>query len=205
MKLLPRQEKFFHLFLDHARIIREASQCLLDGAKAGNSSLKIAAERIQELEHAGDEVTHDVYTRLNHTFITPIDPEDIHNLSSALDDVLDAIEEAAHRIVAYRLECIPRELVEICGVVNKCTASIEQALSALEKDQKSVLNHCIEINRLEDDADRMVRQVVADLFAHQSDPITLIKYKEIYEFLEQATDRSEDVADVLQNVVVKNS
>jgi len=204
MRLLPRQEKFFTSFLEQVRLISEASRLLLEAVKCGNSFLSRTAVRIQQLEHEGDEIIHDIFTRLNQTFITPLDPEDIHSLSSRLDDVLDGIEDAAYRMVAYRLEPIPPTVVELCTVVHDCALTLEKAFEALNRNEK-LLEHCIEVNRLEDYADQLVRRALADLFEKEDDPIALIKQKEIYEFLEDTTDRAEDVADVLQNVVVKNS
>jgi uncharacterized protein Yka (UPF0111/DUF47 family) len=118
--------------------------------------------------------------------------------------VLDGIEEAAHRLVAYRLEPIPPQVVQLCEIVYGCAKSLQSAFEALNAYQP-LLEHCIDINRLEDDADRLVRAAIADLFHKEKDPITLIKLKEIYEIIEQTTDRCEDVTDALQNVVVKNS
>jgi predicted phosphate transport protein (TIGR00153 family) len=204
MKLLPRQEKFFDLFTKQAGIISEASRLLLEAVRQGNSHLARASARIQQLEGEGDDIIHDIFTRLNQTFITPLDPEDIHELSSRLDDVLDGIEEAAHRMVAYHLEPIPPVVVELCEAVHDAAKSLEKAIQALHKDQP-VLEHCIEVNRLEDYADQLLRRALADLFQQERDPIALIKQKEILEFLEDTTDRCEDVADELQNVVVKNS
>lgn len=204
MRLLPRQEKFFNSFLDQARLIVEASRLLAEAVKEGNSHLSRAAVRIQQLEQEGDEIIHDTFTRLNQTFITPLDPEDIHSIASRLDDVLDGIEDAAYRMVAYRLEPIPAVAVELCTVVHDSALSLEKAFEKLNKDEK-LLDDCIEVNRLEDYADLLVRRAVAELFEQEKDPIALIKNKEIYEFLEDTTDRCEDVADVLQNVVVKNS
>ncbi|MGA2329938.1 MAG: DUF47 family protein [Bryobacteraceae bacterium] len=204
MRLLPRQEKFFASFVSQVRLISEASRLLLEAVKDGNSLLSRNAVRIQQLEHEGDEIIHDIFTRLNQTFITPLDPEDIHSLSSRLDDVLDGIEDAAYRMVAYRLEPIPPTVIELCQVVHDCALSLEKAFEALNKDQK-LLEHCIEVNRLENYADQLVRRAIADLFQEETDPIALIKQKEIYEFLEDTTDRCEDVTDVLQSVVVKNS
>lgn len=204
MRLLPRQEKFFDSFLDQVRLIVEASRLLAEAVKEGNSHLSRAAVRIQQLEHEGDEIIHDTFTRLNQTFITPLDPEDIHSIASRLDDVLDGIEDAAYRMVAYRLEPIPPVAVELCTVVYDSALSLEKAFEKLNKDEK-LLDDCIEVNRLEDYADLLVRRAVAELFEQEKDPIALIKQKEIYEFLEDTTDRCEDVADVLQNVVVKNS
>lgn len=204
MKLLPRQEKFFDLFVNQVHVILQASGLLLEAVQQGNSHLARAAARIQQLEHEGDEIIHDIFTRLNQTFITPLDPEDIHSLSSHLDDVLDGIEDAAYRMTAYRIEPIPPEVVELCRVVHDCAKALGSAFEKLNKDQK-LLDDCIEVNRLEDYADQLVRKKVASLFENEKDPIEIIKVKEILEFLEDTTDRCEDVADVLQNVVVKNS
>ena len=204
MRLLPRQEKFFDLFIKQVDLIVQASQLLLEGIKQGNSHLSRTAARIQQLEQEGDEVIHDIITKLNQTFITPLDPEDIHEISSRLDDVMDGIEEAVHRMVSYRLEPIPPVVVELCQVVADGAKELEKAFHALQKDQR-VLGHCIEVNRLEDYADQLVRRAVNELFEKEKDPIALIKQKEVLECLEDTTDRCEDVADGLQNIVVKNT
>jgi predicted phosphate transport protein (TIGR00153 family) len=204
MRLLPRQEKFFELFLSQVRVIEEAAQLLLEGARSGNSQLARNAVRIKQLEREGDELAHDIFTKLNQTFITPLDPEDIHALSSRLDDVLDDIEDSAYRMTAYRLEPIPPTVIELCEIVHHCAKALVKAFEALNKDAP-LLDHCIEVNRLEDYADEVLRRAIAELFEREQDPISLIKLKEVYEFLEDTTDRCEDVADVLQNVVVKNS
>lgn len=204
MRLLPREEKFYGLFIKQVDLISQASKLLLDGTRAGNSRLAEVAKDIIDLEHKGDEVIHEIFTRLNQTFITPLDPEDIHALSSKLDDVMDGIEDAVHRMVAYRLTALPKTVLTLAEIINSCSLALAKAFHALEKNEK-LMEHCIEINRLENEADRLVRGAVADLFDREKDPILLIKLKEIYELLEDTTDRCEDVADVLQNVVVKNS
>ncbi|MCL5743367.1 MAG: DUF47 family protein [Acidobacteria bacterium] len=204
MRLLPREEKFYGLFNRQAELISEASHLLLEGARSGSSRMAVVATEISTLEHQADEVIHDIFTRLNQTFITPIDPEDIHALSSRLDDVIDGIEDAVYRLVSYRIEPIPETVRILSEIIASCGSVLAKAFQALEKDQKLTV-HCIEINRLENEADRVVRSAVADLFEHEKDPILLIKLKEVYELLEATTDRCEDVADVLQNVVVKNS
>ena len=177
---------------------------MLAGVRAGNAHLADAAATIQRLEGKGDEIIHDIFTRLNQTFITPIDPEDVHSLSSSLDDVLDGIEDAAYRMAAYRLEPIPLAVIELCEIVNACGKELVLAMEAL-RDEKPLLEHCIELNRLEDTADKLVRRVLAELFQSDIHPIAFIKVKEVYEVLEATTDRCEDVADTLQGVVVKNS
>jgi len=204
MRILPREEKFYALFLSQVDIISEASRLLLQGVRAGNARLAEVAKDIKRLEHQGDDVIHDIFTRLNSTFITPLDPEDIHSLSTRLDDVLDGIEDAAHRMVAYHVNPIPLGMVSLCEMIYISSRALKKAFEALDK-KKEVMEHCIEINRIENEADHLVRGLVSELFEKEKDCITLIKIKEIYEFLEDTTDRCEDVADVLQNVVVKNS
>jgi uncharacterized protein len=204
MRLLPREEKFYHLFLKQVEIISEASRLLLEGVRGGNARLAGAATEINVLEHRGDEVIHELFTRLNQTFITPIDPEDIHNLSSALDNVLDGVEDTAHRLVSYRIDPVPAPMVKLSEIVASCAKALKAAFEALE-NSGPIMEHCIEINRLENEADLIGRASVVDLFNQEKDPITLIKLKEVYEFFEGTIDSCEDVADVLQNVVVKNS
>jgi len=205
MKLLPRDEKFFALFLKQVENISAAARLMLEGATAGNSQLAKASEQIKALESKGDEITHDIFTRLNQTFITPLDPEDIQALSASLDNVLDGIEDAAHRMVAYQLNPITPTTLELCEIVKQCAISLQKAFEMLDKSKHKVMEHCIEINRLENEADRLVRKAVADLFINEKDPIAIIKLKEVYDFLEATTDYCEDVADTLQTVVVKHS
>ncbi len=177
---------------------------LLEGVRAGNGALNASVPQIAKLEQQGDEIIHEVFTKLNQTFITPIDPEDIHVLASDLDDVLDCIEDAAHRITAYRVDPIPPAVVELCVIIQACAKTLTKAFEALEKNDH-VLENCIEINRLEESADNVYRRSISDLFLNERDPIHLLKVKEVYEILEDTADRCEDIADALQNVVVKNS
>jgi uncharacterized protein Yka (UPF0111/DUF47 family) len=204
MKLLPREEKFFAYFHQQVNFICQAADLLVEGAAAGNTHLASAAHQIKAIEEQADAVIHEIYTRLNSTFITPMDPEDIHSLSSHLDDVIDGIEDSVHRMLAYRIDPLPGTVLELCRLVQSCGLSLRKAFEALAKDQPFI-DHCIEVNRLEEAADQLVRAAVADLFHNEKDPIRIIKLKEIYEFLEQTTDYCEDVADALQNVQVKNS
>jgi len=204
MNLLPREEKFFEYFHQQVTFICQAADLLAEGAASGNAHLASAAHQIKAIEEQADTVIHEIYTRLNSTFITPLDPEDIHSLSSHLDDVIDGIEDSVHRMLAYRIDPLPGTVLELCRLVQSCGLSLLKAFEALAKDQP-FMDHCIEINRLEEAADQLVRAAVADLFLNEKDPIRIIKLKEIYEFLEQTTDYCEDVADALQNVQVKNS
>jgi len=204
MRLLPREEKFYHLFLKQVEIISEAARLLLEGVRGTKARLEGVATEINVLEHRGDEVIHEVFTRLNQTFITPIDPEDIHNLSSALDNVLDGIEDTAHGLVSYRIYPLPPAMIDLSLIVASCAKAIKEAFQALENNG-GIMEHCIEINRLENEADLIGRASVVDLFDNEKDPIMLIKLKEVYEFFEVTIDSCEDVADLLQNVVVKNN
>ncbi|MBC8108837.1 MAG: DUF47 domain-containing protein [Anaerolineae bacterium] len=204
MRFLPKEEKFFALFLDQVRYTTQAADLLLKGAQGGNSHLSEAAEQIGILERKADEVIHEVFRLLNQTFITPLDPEDIHSLSTHLDDVIDSIEEVSHRMVIYNLNPVTPVMIEVCQNIVASAKSLEAAFEALNSNAK-ILEHCIEINRIEDVTDDVVRAAVRDLFAYEKDPIQIMKLKEIYELLEQTTDYCEDVADALQNVVVKNS
>jgi hypothetical protein len=204
MRFLPREEKFYHLFQKQVEVISEAARLLLDGLQSGSARMASSATEIALLERQGDELIHEIFTRLNQTFITPIDPEDIHNISAALDNVLDGMEDTAHRLVSYKIEPIPQNMITMAELVQSCARALTQALGALGKNG-TIMEHCIEINRLENEADRIGRASVVELFDREKDPITLIKLKEVYDFFEETIDSCEDVADVLQNVVVKNS
>jgi uncharacterized protein len=204
MRILPREEKFFELLNTQTRLLTEAAKVLLEGVQAGNSQLKLIEPRIQQYEHECDEILHEVFKRLNQTFITPLDPEDIQTLCSHLDDVMDGMEEASHCIVSYKIDPIPQPVIDICGFLVKAVDEVRAAVEVMDTNRK-IVEHCIEINRLEDQVDKIVRQAVVDLFENETNPILIIKLKEIYDVLELTVDSCENVSDVLQNVVVKNS
>jgi predicted phosphate transport protein (TIGR00153 family) len=204
MNLLPKDEKFFELFEKHSNILCRASTLLLSGLAGGYEGVCRIQKEMGKVEEEGDHVVHDIFARLRSTFITPFDPEDIQALATALDDVLDGIEDATFRIVAYRLNPVPGAVSELAGKVHASCSLLGEALDALRR-RKPVLELCIEVNRLEDEADKIERNQLAELFQHETDPIALIRQKEIFELLEATTDRCEDVADVIQNVAVKHS
>ena len=204
MRLFPREEKFFDLLEEQVTRIVEASRLLDEGARSDPQTLARIAGEIKRIEHEADQITHQLFTRLNQTFVTPLDPEDLHSLGSALDDVLDYIEDAAFRLNAYRLDPVPAGVAKLTAIIHSCAQTLATAVRKLKTNQNT-LEDCIEINRLENSADDLVRKLVTDLFNEEKDAIRLIKHKEIYEVLESATDRCEDVADVLQTVVVKSS
>jgi predicted phosphate transport protein (TIGR00153 family) len=203
MNFLPKDERFFELFDHQAHILCQASNLLISGLQDGYSGVCRIQKEMSKLEDDGDHVVHDICNRLRATFITPFDPEDIQELATRLDDVLDGIDDVTFRIVAYELNPIPPAVMELAKKVSACCESLTRALVALQK-KKPVVELCIEVHRLENEADTIERNMLADLFRNEKDPISLIRQKEIYELLEQATDRCEDVADVIQNVSVKN-
>jgi uncharacterized protein len=203
MRFLPREEKFFQYFIDQANLIDEGAKILLAGVQSGGDKLEQAADQVAAIEDKGDAVIHRVLEKLNDTFITPIDPEDIHSIASHMDDVLDYLEDAAHCLVAYKIRPVPNEVVEICSRILGCAEALKSAFHALNQD-KPLISHCIEINRLEGEVDKIERRAVAELFNNETDAIRVMKLREVYDLLERTTDACEDVADLLQNVVVKN-
>jgi len=203
-KLFRKDEKFFKIFGQMTVHILEAAEILGNMLRNPTSDLAPLAAKIKDLEHKGDELTHRVIDELNKTFITPIDREDIHDLSAALDDVLDLIDGIATRIVLFRIAEPIRGLPEMCAVLLSQAMEIGAAISNLQDDDH-VVERCIEINRLENDADRLFQSAIESLFEEVKDPIDVIKRKEIIETLEAATDKAEDVANVLESIIVKNT
>ncbi len=202
-RLLPREQSFFEMFVRQAENVNAGAQALVDMLENYDDPAA-RAERVEDFEHIGDTITHDIITRLNQTFITPFDREDIHELSSKIDDVIDLLDAAATRLVIYRVRTIIPGVSELARTVLSATYEIVQAVRVLEK-QDHILDHCIEINRLENQADRQSRKLIADLFDEEKDPVQIIKWKEIIELLEFAADKSEDVANVIETVTLKNA
>ena len=203
-KLFKKDEKFFKIFGQMTVYILEAAELLGNMFRNPTADLAPSASKIKDLEHKGDELTHRVIDELNKTFITPIDREDIHDLSAALDDVLDLIDSTATRIVLFQIAEPIKGVPEMCAVLLSQAMEMGAAVSNLQ-DNDHVVERCIEINRLENDADRLFQSAIASLFDEVKDPIDVIKRKEIIETLEAATDKAEDVANVLESIIVKNS
>lgn len=204
MRLIPRDTKFFDLFADMARNLGEGARLL----KAILDDFKDVDTRVQQLkdiEHRGDEMTHNVLTRLNQTFITPFDREDIYRLASSLDDVLDFVYAAGVRLIMYKITAAPEAASQLANIIIKQCDQLSQAMTKLDKKNDLVLENCVEINRLENEADQIARAAIALLFDKEKDPISLIKLKELYEVLETATDKAEDAANVLEGVVLKSA
>jgi predicted phosphate transport protein (TIGR00153 family) len=200
---LPRETKFFDLFAELSTSLNEGAR-LLRSILEDPSDLEKRVEQMQAIEHDGDRATHAIIMKLNQSFITPFDREDIHRLASSLDDVLDFVNTAAVRLVMYKIAQPPAAAAELAGIIVLQGEELARGVSLLEKNGK-VLQHCDEINRLEDEADNVSRKAIAYLFEHEKDPIQLIKMKELYEVLEVATDKAEDAANVLEAIVLKSN
>jgi uncharacterized protein len=207
-RLLPASggEQFFDLFEQHAERTREAA-ALLRAMLRDQVDPEKQAALVKMAEHAGDEITHAVIERLHQTFITPIDRGDIHELISRMDDVLDLIEASAERIALYEIRVVEADAREFADVLEKSVVEMAAAVRVLRdlKDRPRLLAHCTEINRLENVGDQLLRRAVARLFREGSDPIHVMKWKEIYDYLENAIDRCEDVANVIEGVALEYS
>ena len=201
--LIPREEKFYNDFLSMADQLRFGAK-LLDEMFAVEPPVADKAHEIREVEHKCDFLTHEIIQRLNRTFVTPIDREDIYAMARALDDVMDAIDDVATLIPLYHITSARPGVRELTRIISSSTDQIVLALQALEKQRDGVLESAVEINRLENEADRAHQRAVGQLFEEEHDPILVMKWKEILDLLEDATDRCEDVANTLENVVVKH-
>jgi hypothetical protein len=202
-KLLPRNDSFFDLFVALAENIHAGSGVLVELLHKDDGADKYA-ERIKDLEHIGDNLTHSLMMRLNQSFITPFDREDIHLLASRIDDVLDLVDAAASRMVTYRIERVRPGVADLAAVLHEATGQVVAAVRALGK-QDHILNYCIEINRLENESDRLCRTLIAQLFDEEKDALQIIKWKEIIEVIETAVDKCEDVANVIETVTLKSA
>lgn len=202
-KILPHERTFFEMFTHQAENVYDGASALVkmmeryDDPEAG-------AEKIKEYEHIGDTITHGIMTRLNQSFITPFDREDIHELASQIDDVIDLVDAVASRLVTYRVTQLRPGVVDLAVTVRDAAAQIVLAVNVLEKEDH-ILDKCIEIHRLENQADAQCRDLIATLFDQEKDPVQIIKWKEIIETLEFATDKCEDVANVIETVTIKNA
>ena len=202
LSFIPREEKFYSDFQALADELQRGAR-LLEEMLAPPKPLWGKADEIKEVEHKCDFLTHGIIQRLNRTFVTPLDREDIHELARSLDDVMDAIDASATLVRLYRLETVRFGVRELATNITSCTKEVRLALDALEQ-HKGVTTHAVEINRLENEADRTHQEAVGRLFDDEKDPIVVMKWKETLDLLEAATDRCEDVANVLEGVVVKH-
>jgi len=201
--LIPRDNTYFEMFSQMSANLIAGARVMVD-LFTDYKDVDAKVSEIRRIERTGDEMTHAVLTKLNQTFITPFDREDIHQLVSSLDDVLDFINAAGARIIMYRITNPPPAALDLARVILLQAQELHRALPLLRKNG-DILTHCVEINRLENEADVISRAAIGQLFDQEKDPITLLKTKELIEFLELATDKAEDVANVLETVILKNS
>ena len=204
MRLLPRREEFFELFEEVARRSHEAAGHLSNVFTGGHDRLAYYVDAIKRLEHEADEITHEVVSRLDRTFITPIDREDIYLLSSHLDDVIDGIDGTARWAKIFRLGDPPDGIVQLCDLVGRITGELEVAVGILRGKDDSA-KHRIEVKRLEEEGDSLYHEKLGRLFDMEKDPIEIIKWKEIFDNLEATMDDAEDVANVLESIALKNA
>ena len=203
---MPREENFFELFERAAANADVAAGELLDLLEKFDD-VKARSKRIKDIEHAGDKITHDTIERLNRTFITPMDREDIHELICRVDDIVDLIDTASHRIILYKIEKPTEASIELTRCLKHATGVIVEVMPLLRdmKNSRAISEKCIAIQTQENEADRVMHHAIAALFEARPDPIEVIKWKDIYEEIESATDRCEDVANVLDSIVLKNA
>jgi predicted phosphate transport protein (TIGR00153 family) len=202
-RLLPREEGFFDLFRKQAENIHGGAEAFLK-MLLHYTGVPEQVQNIKAIEHAGDEITHQTFRMLNKTFITPFDREDIHELVSTMDDVIDLVDAAASRFVLYRVETLRVGTLDLARVLVSATKELAAAIRAIEKPD-TAMKHCIEINRYENESDRICRTLIAQLFDEEKDPVQIIKWKEIFEVIETAVDKCEDVANVIESIILKSA
>lgn len=204
-RVMPQDDKFFTLLNTAAANAVDTAAALSDFVQHFEN-VQEKSRHIKDLESRGDNITHEIITKLNQTFVTPIDREDIHAIASHMDDIVDWMEAASARLAMYRIEVPTPQCVALVNVIEQSVQEVKAAVAALPaRNFELVRRHSMEINRLENEADRLLREDLADLFATEKDPLTVMKWKEIYETLEVVTDECEDVAHLLESVVMKNA
>ena len=206
MRFLPKDESFFDRFEDQGRKTVEGCRALV-AMVTEPGDIVAQAKAISDIEQQCDRITHRVVEQLHKTFITPIDRNDIYRLITKMDDVMDFVEAASERIALYEITEMTREVAPLCRTLLASAERVLEAVSGFRdlKRPEAILEKCVEINRLENEADGLLRAALARLFREEKNPITIMKWKEIYELLETATDRCEDVANIIEGVVLENS
>jgi predicted phosphate transport protein (TIGR00153 family) len=206
-RLMPRQGRFFGLFDGHAKLIVDGARSLVDVLRNYENGHRAAGiKTIEDIEHAADRITHETVQLLHTTFITPFDRDDIHRLISRMDDVLDLIQDAGESLVLYDIQKLTPEAVQLAELLLQCAQRVQSAvkLMATMADGPQMLKICEEIDKLESEADKVMRSAISKLFRDETDVRQLIKLKAIYESLESATDKCQDVANVIESVVLEN-
>jgi predicted phosphate transport protein (TIGR00153 family) len=202
LRLTPQKREFFSLFSQASGNAREISRALVELLEGWPDSREKLRD-IRELEHEGDRLTHEVINLLNRTFVTPFDRDDMYRLASVIDDVCDHVDEAADNIDAYEVSDVPQKAMQQAEVIYRAASRLHEAVELLEgfKDSKRQL---VALRELEDEGDHLSREAIADLFRSGADPLTIIRWKDIHEQLEEAVDACENAADVLEAILVKN-
>jgi hypothetical protein len=200
---MPHEEGFFDLFAKQADNVVVGAKALQQ-MLSQYTGVPEQVQSVKAIEHEGDEITHGILTKLNQTFITPFDREDIHELCSQIDDVIDLIDAAASRFVLYRVDKVREGTLDLVKVLVSASVEVSAAVHSLSSPEKA-LKHCIEINRYENESDRICRTLIAKLFDEETNPVQIIKWKEIFEVIETAVDKCEDVANVIEGVILKSA
>ena len=209
-RLMPKEGKYFELFNAHAEQVVLGSEALLALFSALNDSHEEAAkqcELIDRFENLADEITHDTMRQLHKSFITPLDREEIHRLITSLDDILDLIQDVAHTVTLYNVRYVTPEAIKLSELCRQCCVRVRAAVALLPSmnNGPEILKICFEIDQLESEADREMRSAMSRLFREEPDVRELIKFKAVYELLETVTDRCEDVANIIEGIVLENS
>ena len=208
-RLMPREGRFFSLFDGHAKLIVDGAIALADVLRHYDirKDREVGIKTIEDAEHAADRITHETVQLLHTTFVTPFDRDDIHRLISRMDDVLDLIQDTAESLVLYDIQKVTPEATQLAELVLRCSERVQSAvgLMASMADAPAILKICQEIDKLESDADKVMRSAISELFRNETDTRQLIKLKAVYESLESATDKCQDVANVIESVVLENS
>jgi predicted phosphate transport protein (TIGR00153 family) len=204
LSFLPKEDQYFSMFSQMTAKIQEAAGILVEMLKGPRERFESLSKKIKSVEHECDEITHNISTRLNRSFITPFDREDIYTLSVALDDVCDYIDAAARAVVMYDVQDVSEHSIQLALIIQHLADEIHQAVGML-KAADGMKQHLLEVQRLENDADEVYYKGIGELFKNAKDPIVLIKLKELYEILENATDRCESVGNIIESIVLKHN
>ena len=201
--LIPREVAFFDLFRKATHNMIEGSRLLKDMMENFRDPVA-QARHIKDIEHIGDGITHDIVRKLNQTFITPIDREDIHGLASAMDDILDLVEAVADRFVVFKVTRPTEAAIKLADILHQSAVAVVAGIDRLGQPHADLSECNVKMNSLENEADRVMRDAISKLFEEEKDPIAVIKWKEIYENFEEGTDRCEDVANILERIALKH-
>jgi predicted phosphate transport protein (TIGR00153 family) len=202
--LLPREDQYFSYFSQMTSYIHDAANLLVEMLGKDNNDLSSYVQQIKSIEHACDNLTHTVSTSLNKTFITPFDREDIYTLSGALDDIVDLIDDAARAVVMYDVKGMTQHARNFAKVIQGMSVQLHEIVKTLSKPT-NITARLVELHRLENEGDDIYHTAIAELFRSQTDPLTVFKWKEIYEKLEAAIDRCENVANIIESVIIKHT